>query len=255
MRSFRVGAMECRVVEHGRGQGTPEWMFPAIPATALAAAMAPHLDAEGRFEFVYSSLVVRARERLVVIDSGLSPGPLLVALDARPDEVSTVVISHGHPDHVGGLTRSGRPTFPNARHVIAPAELEHWNRTSSEAGTALRVVEQAGQLEPVDGERDVVPGVRVLPAPGHTPGHLAVALSSQGERALYVGDALEHEVNVANPDWNHFSDMLPGLAARSRRRLVERAARDGAAIIASHLPEIGRVVAAAPGRHAFVAGR
>lgn len=97
----------------------------------------------------------------------------------------------------------------------------------------------------------MLPGVRALPAPGH----LAVAIPSQGETALLVGDAFAHEVNVAHPDWNHFSDMLPGLAARSRRRLVERAARDGAAIIASHLPEIGRVVAAAPGRHAFVAGR
>lgn len=260
MRSFHVGGIACLLVEHGRGRGTPEWLFPTVAGDELGEALAGHVAADGLLEFTYSSLVVRTGDRLVLIDAGFpDPAPLAAALraaGARPGDVDVVVVSHGHPDHVGGLARAreGRlqPSFPNARHVVAVAELAHWTATGDDGpGARLRAIEAAGLVEPADGERDVAPGIRVLPAPGHTPGHLAVAISSQGDSALYVGDALAHEVNVARPDWDHFSDMIPGLATRTRRRLVERAARDGSIVVASHLPAIGRVVAAGGGGHAF----
>ncbi len=95
----------------------------------------------------------------------------------------------------------------------------------------------------------MLPGVRALPAPGH----LAVAIPSQGETALLVGDAFAHEVNVAHPDWNHFSDMLPGQAAASRRRLVARAGRDRAIVVASHVPRVGLVVRAVAGARLLAA--
>lgn len=261
MAEFWVGSIACRVVEYGRGWGSPEWLFPTVPAGELAPEMAPHLDEGGRLEFSYSSLLVRSGDRVALLDTGFPQpgepwpaalGAALRSLGVAPRDVDAVVTSHGHPDHVGGLTRptragGRRPAFATARHLVAAAELDYW-LGHSDPGPAehLQQVQAAGLVEPVDGEVEVLPGIRVLPTPGHTPGHLAVAITSHRQSALYVGDALAHEVNLAHPDWNHFSDMLPGLAARSRRRLVERAARDRSIIVASHVPRLLRTATPAP---------
>lgn len=257
--TFRVGDIECRWFVHSRGRGTPAWMFPDVPDEPLARRMRPHLDGSGGFEYVSSSLLVRVGDQIALLDTSLpaAPGeersPIDRALDAAgiaPADVGTVVVSHGHLDHVGGLVRAGRPVFGRARHLIARAELEHWTsdaRAGEPTASILRTVAAAGLVEPIDGEREVLGGVRLLPTPGHTPGHLAVAVASRGETALYVGDVLAHAVNAAEPGWNHFSDLLPGPAARSRRALVERAARDGAVVIASHLTTRGHVVPTAAG--------
>lgn len=253
--TFRIGGIECSVVVHHGGRGTPAWMFPDVPARRRDQLMAPYLDAAGRFEFVYASMLLRTGDgRTTLLDTGSPPssagsvppiGEVLASVGVHPTEIDTVVLSHGHLDHIGGLTTAGQPSFPAASHVIHERELEYWTtgrEAGGEAAGRLRAIVDAGLLDTVDGEREVSPGLRLLPTPGHTPGHLAVAIASGGAHALYVGDALAHEVNVAEPGWNHFSDMVAGPAIRSRRRLVARAASDGAIIIGSHMTTRGRAV-------------
>ncbi len=267
MRRFAVGDFDITVAIHGRGSGSPRWLFPDIEPEELTAALAPHVNADGDVDFVFSSLIVRAGDRVVLVDAGPAPaggagGPsVLEALHAAgltADRVEVVVVSHGHDDHVGGLVSGGpeerRLTFPGADHVVDVAEFDHWVSAGAGevGGRNLAHLADAGLLRLIDGEREIVPGLTVVPAPGHTPGHLAVMLSSQGEAALYVGDALAHQVNVARPDWNHFSDMLAADAVHSRRALVERAAAGGHLVLGSHIPVAGRVRGTRGGQRRFV---
>lgn len=256
MRSFREGDIDIAVAIHGRGTGSPQWMFPDVPPDRLAQAIDPYLDDQGHIEFVFSSVIVRLGDHVVLLDAG--PAPVhgsrassivraLTEANLSPRDVDTVVISHGHDDHIGGLTDNSTRTaitFADARHYIAAAEFGHWTSGPERdqlAAQNLTRIEATGALTLVDDEQEIIPGLTLLPAPGHTPGHLAVVIGSCQDRALYVGDALAHQVNVPHPDWNHFSDMLPDQARRSRQDLVERATEDNYLILASHIPIAGQI--------------
>jgi len=99
------------------------------------------------------------------------------------------------------------------------------------------------QLEMVDGETEIVPGVRLLPAPGHTPGHLALLLDSGGEQLLNLGDAAVHPLHLEHPEWENGFDVAPDRAAATRRALLARAAADQMHVMAFHFPfpSVGRV--------------
>lgn len=224
---------------HDRGTGPPGFLFPSIPEPERAEGLAGHLDARGHLGFVFSSVVVRTPRHVAVLDVGpATGGPAgvragLTRLGAGPDDVDLVVVSHAHEDHVGGLTEHGRPVFGLARHVVAPAEVAATPRPFREVAAAGLLDRDAGP-EPLR-------GLRIVPAPGHTPGHQAVEIGAGGDSILYMADALAHEANVARPRWNHFSDASGPAAARSRHRLLRRAAATGSVVIASHVPRVGRI--------------
>src|SRR5438552_11952464 len=149
----------------------------------------------------YHCLLLRTGDRLVLVDAGFGDlagpdapiGKLAASLrDAGfgPDDVGVVVMSHGHPDHIGGRTveRGGArvPRYPKARHYLWKSEWEFWTSAGLDdlpemmretARMTFPVLEQAGLVDPVGEETDIVPGVRLLTAPGHTPGHAVVAVT------------------------------------------------------------------------------
>jgi glyoxylase-like metal-dependent hydrolase (beta-lactamase superfamily II) len=94
-------------------------------------------------------------------------------------------------------------------------------------------------LQLAEGEAEVAPGVRVVPSPGHTPGHVCVTLTSGQDTAVYCGDLLHHACQLEHTDWSPAFDLLPELSAESRRRVLDQALRDRAILLAAHLPTPG----------------
>jgi glyoxylase-like metal-dependent hydrolase (beta-lactamase superfamily II) len=185
---------------------------------------------------------------------GLQAGLTLIGVD--PGGVTQVVITHAHADHFAGVTveRGGQDAvrFPNARHFIGRKDWEEnpaRRDPASDLMVRLGAVDRAGLLEVIDGEREVAPGVTMIPTPGETPGHSVVRVRSRGESFFYVGDLFHHPCEVEHVDWVPAGRDLAASRA-SRSRVFGEAASNRAIVVFSHdrFPAWGRIV---PMGHAF----
>lgn len=197
---------------------------------------------------------------------GYSPPPSLVeslaAIGVAPEYITHVVITHPHWDHLNGLTveRDGvhAPCFPRARHLLGRADWEQAEmRTaladpSSLESRTLGIVDKAGLLELVDGERELAAGVRIVAAPGETPGHQMVRVASEGAIAYCLGDLVHSDAEIEHPDWAPTWADSAVLTA-SRRALSEAALAERALLVAAHIADAGRLVLAEGGRVRWVA--
>jgi glyoxylase-like metal-dependent hydrolase (beta-lactamase superfamily II) len=258
-----------KTLKTGQHVAPAQLAFGDAPPNALADALGADLLEDGRVGTVYTCLLVETGGRLVLIDTGV-PGdgdgeaPLLTELDAfgiRPSEISMVILSHAHEDHLGGLLHHGDPVFTDAQHLLTEAEWQYWDvgddplelsqpmfsSMRQAAMSYLEPVRRAELLTLVTGEVAVGPGIRVLPAPGHTPGHLAVEVTADAEVLMYLGDALLHEAMVANPDWTGLVDADAATTRETRRALLSRANERAAVVTGGHLRGTGRVERAGDG--------
>ncbi len=258
---FSVGSIECRIVSDGTNLYGTDLLFAGVARDDWAPLLKGQLDKHGQVTVPYNPLLVRTGGQLVLIDAGCGEsaqelgqpcGRLQDSLrDAgvRPEDVNVVIVSHAHPDHIGGLSevRRGKrlPVFGAARHYFWKSEWDFWrsekslaNLPEALAGPArihLPVIQEAGLLELVAHEQEILPGVRLIPAPGHTPGHMVVGLSSGNQKAIFAADAVIHEANFAHPEWLSAFDSIPQIALDTRRRILEEAARDASLFIGFHL--------------------
>jgi glyoxylase-like metal-dependent hydrolase (beta-lactamase superfamily II) len=261
MATMRIGAIEVATVSDGLLKLDPGRMFgPEQPAEWRELV---HTE-EGRIPMSVNCVLVRIGERRILLDTGTgNDDPVLMeryggqsgrlvenlqALGVQPTDVDTVVISHAHGDHVGGATVPAgdgmAPTFPKASYWIWRGEWEYWTTPESleqapHLKRKLPPLAEHGRLELVDSEMEVAPGVRLIASPGHTPGHICVALTSGREMAIYTGDLLHHAAQFDHPEWSPAFDLLPQLSAESRRRILEQAVRDRALLLTAHLPTPG----------------
>ena len=229
---FKVGAFECMAVSDGTLTYTPPafpppaiFLFANAPGERLERAISEHrIQPEQWLAWVssYVCVVVNTGEHLVLVDTGangLAPStgkllPNLKAAGIAPEDIDTVILTHGHPDHIGGNTDSdGRLTFPDARYVMCKAEWDFWTSGKAEAKLDKHVKEVLlksalknlppiqNQLDLVDHEMEILPGVQTIAAPGHTPGHMALTISSEGEQLLCVSDTVLHPIHLEQPSW------------------------------------------------------
>jgi glyoxylase-like metal-dependent hydrolase (beta-lactamase superfamily II) len=218
-------------------------------------------------EFTFLPTVVNTGSELILFDTGNGAGAqpargnLLTAMEAAgysADQVDVVVITHMHPDHIGGMMTDGAPTFPNARYVMGATEYDFWN-ASERVGTGAEgihtmvrnmltpMAERTTFIQPGD---SVVSGIEAMAAFGHTPGHMVYHIESEGSRVVLTADAANHFVlSLQRPDWEVRFDMDKAAAAQTRKDLFGMLAADGVPFIGYHMPypAMGFVEAAGEG--------
>lgn len=259
---FAVGALECLLLCDGGGGLPAEAVLANATPAERGAAFGDRLEPDGRVMIPYNCLLVRAGERIVLVDAGIgryghpcggSGGRLedeLRRAGVAPGDIDVVVVTHGHLDHIGGLCRDGHPRFAGARHVVSRVEWEWWIEDGrlTESGTVghdqIPPLMAAGLLERVDERVEVADGVLLVLAPGHTPGQLAVEL---GGAAIYLADAIVDELHVEHPGWTMEFDEDPAVTVETRLRLLGRAADEGLMVVAAHLVGRARVERAGEG--------
>ncbi|MBM3139148.1 MAG: MBL fold metallo-hydrolase [Chloroflexi bacterium] len=224
-----------------------------------------HLNADGQVPMGCLCFLLRADGRTVLVDTGMGPessGQLIAELRAAgvaPDAVDVVVYTHLHGDHTGwSIDRgSGKPLFSKARYLVPQGDWDHY-RAQAQARSFERDIaplEAAGCMEVVGGDHVIGPSVRTVATPGHTPGHLSVAVESGGERGFILGDVVLSAIDTAEPEWQNTFDGDHEVARRTRLATLDRLERDGALVGAAHMlpPGLGRFVRV-DGRRTWRAG-
>lgn len=241
------------------------------PAGRVAEGLKQHFQ-QAPLETSVNAWLINTGSRLVLVDAGAGTlfGPTLGKLAAQiraagyqPEQVDDILVTHMHPDHVGGLAADGQRVFPNATVHADKADADYWlSPAKAEAApqdlkgffqgaqASLTPYVQAGRFVPFERDGEVVPGIRALAAHGHTAGHTAYVVESQGQRLVLVGDLIHvASVQLASPDVTIAFDTDEAQAARTRARMFADLAKDGSLVAVTHFnfPGLGRLRAAGKG--------
>ncbi|MBO9445531.1 MBL fold metallo-hydrolase [Ruegeria sp. R14_0] len=195
-------------------------------------------------QFFFTPTLVNTGSELVLFDTGLGQGGIQAALaDAgvTPDQIDVVVLTHMHPDHIGGMTTNDAPTFANARYVTASPEYDFWS--AQDAGNrvgdlvAAKVTPLAEKMTFLEDGGEVASGITAVAAYGHTPGHTVYHLESNGQRLVLTADLANHYVwSFAHPEWEVRFDMDKAAATAARRNVLGMLAADKVPMIGYHMP-------------------
>ncbi len=204
-------------------------------ATVSAEAKLP----TDKAQFFFTPTLVNTGSELILFDTGLNGAGITAAVEAAgytADQVSHVVITHMHGDHIGGLMTDGAPTFANAAYVTGQAEFDAWAAQDNERFEGM-VRPLAEQMTFIGDGGAVTAGITGMAAFGHTPGHMTYLLESGGQQLVLIGDLANHHVwSLAYPDWEVRFDMDKEAAAASRRKVLGMLAADNVPFIGYHMP-------------------
>jgi glyoxylase-like metal-dependent hydrolase (beta-lactamase superfamily II) len=264
---FNIGDFKCLAVSDGTMTYAPPnfppptvFLFSNAPKEALDKKLSEYkLRSDEWKEWVspYICLVVMTGRNKVLVDTGagaLAPttGHLVQNLQHEgilPEDIDTVILTHGHPDHLGGNTDvKGKPLFTKARWVMCKDEWEFWTSEKAENSLAEHgrdfLIDTARKnlsairdmVDLIDSEKEIVPGITSTAAPGHTPGHMALDVFSGSDHLLCISDLVLHPIHLEMPEWHAAVDVLPDQVAATRRGLLAKSAADHSLVLAFHFP-------------------
>ncbi len=260
---MRVGEIEVLAVHDGVAR---------IPITDTdffsmgVEAWEPHrqfLSADGEhLELVLGGFLVRSGDRVALVDCGFGPmdrppfqgGALLTSLAAhgvQPADVTDVLFTHLHFDHVGWATQRGEVVFPNATYRCHEGDWSHF--VGPDAGATRKLSPLTERMAFWSGSGPLLPGLDVMVAPGHTPGSTIMVLSSGAERAMLLGDVVHCPIQLLDDEWAGISDVDPALAKRTRNALARELEGSDVPVAGAHFQgmHFGRLLVA-EGRRRWV---
>ena len=262
--SFQVGRLRCHLLEAGTQHLDGGAMFGVVPRPLWERRIAP--DASNRIPLALRCLLVEHDDGLVLVDTGIGNKDdakfraiygvenageggrtlledALAALGHTPEDIRWVINTHLHFDHAGGDTvrnPAGEvgPSFPRARYVVQRGELEFAHHTNERTAASYRAANFASiDFQLLDGETEVLPGIRCLPTPGHVPFHQSVLVESGGERACFLADLVPTAAHLPLA-WIMGYDLEPLVTLETRRRLYGRAEAEGWRLCFEHDPVV-----------------
>ncbi|SNR25972.1 MBL fold metallo-hydrolase [Paracoccus sediminis] len=273
--TLTAGGLRIDSVSDGHIEFPSDFAFSMIPEAERGDLLRSlDIDPQAVLRSPLNVTLLRQADRVVLFDVGSgsdfmpTAGTLvdaLAAIDVAPEDVTDVIFTHGHPDHLWGvLDDFDEPLFAKAAHRMGEVEFEYWthpatidtigaDRQSFAAGAIRRLTALGGRVERFADGAEVLPGIRAVMTPGHTPGHMSFAVGTPAEGLFVTGDFVTMLAGFARPDLGAATDHDPALAARTRRATLARLAEEGWTILGYHLPQGGiGTVARAGDAYAFV---
>ncbi|MBL3657219.1 MBL fold metallo-hydrolase [Fulvivirga sediminis] len=214
-----------------------------------------------------NAYLIKLQDKLILVDCGAAElyGPTLGNISTSlkragytPEQIDAILITHIHADHTGGLVSEGKMVFPNADIYISKGEIDFWldpqgaskrpdlKKSFADAQAKVGPYLKAGKVKAFDSNKELFPGIKPIPSPGHTPGHTFYALENHGEKILFWGDLMHVEsVQFANPSVTIAFDVDSEKAAIARKKAYHEAANEGYWVASDHIsfPGIGHVKA------------
>jgi glyoxylase-like metal-dependent hydrolase (beta-lactamase superfamily II) len=264
VQSRRIGRWQVHAIQAGGQKLDGGAMFGVVPKPLWERRIAP--DERNRIQLGMRCLLVEHESGLILIDTGAgnkenekfheiygvenrgADGATMLEdglreIGVRPDDIGMVINTHLHFDHGGGNTRRDAggqivQSFPKARYVVQRGEYEWATHTNERTAASyfphnFVPIHEAGRFDFVDGEREIVKGVAVMPTPGHVPFHQSIRLESDGEVALYVGDLVPTAAHLPLP-WIMGYDVEPLVTLETKRRVLARAAAEHWTLLFEH---------------------
>jgi glyoxylase-like metal-dependent hydrolase (beta-lactamase superfamily II) len=257
--TFKVGRVTCHALEGGMQHLDGGAMFGVVPK-ALWERRIP-ADERNRIPLALRCLLVEHDAGLVLIDTGIGNKEndkfrdiygvdnagkngrtrledALADLGHRPEDITWVINTHLHFDHAGGNTTPEGLAFPRAQYVVQRRELEFARHTNERtAGSYLAHNFERVPFKLIDGETEVLPGIRAIDTPGHVPYHQSLLVESGGEKACFIADLVPTSAHLPLP-WIMGYDLEPLVTLETRRRIYQRAEAEGWLFVFEHDPKV-----------------
>lgn len=254
---FKLGDFEVTTISDGVRVATgPYPIFGQNQSpTTVAKLMEDNFLPTDRFANGFTPTLVNTGGDLILFDTGMGEaarqsgmGRLRETMQAsgyKPEDVSIVMLTHFHGDHIGGMTEGGKPAFPNARYVASQIEYDFWTDAKQAKGPseenakliAEKIVPLKDKFTLVKDGDEIVPGITAMAAPGHTPGHTAFMLASKKRLLLITADTANHYVaSLQRPAWHVQYDADKEQATATRRTIFDFVAHKRMPFIGYHMP-------------------
>lgn len=260
-----IGNTKVTFLPDGGGIVNPLALYPASTEEGWQA-YPQLLDSDGKFITSIGGYLIETGERKIAVDTGIGPvsidfpgfGPFsggkylesLAKTGVKPEDVTDVVFTHLHLDHVGWTTLDvdgeRRLLYPNARYMVTATEWEFWHGGNNPAGPHPEFVQKPleNRLEMMAGGDTLAPGITVLSTPGHTPGHISLLITAGDERFYLLADVLHGAMQIEEPDWSVAFDIDAEVARQTRDSLYEELVKPNTLVAANHFSDavFGRIV-------------